>query len=103
MGPSYAGHRLRRRCRSLAPDRAPLCGRYVLVSAATIAALALEFGLTVDQVTNELEAWALCAPATHPPECIHPQCLQRSLAPPFASAAPSSSRTPGRGPAGAGT
>ncbi len=61
------------------------CGRYVLVSAVTIAALARQFGLTVDQVTNELEAWALCAPATpttHPPRrSIHPQCLQRAWLP----------------------
>jgi hypothetical protein len=57
----------------------------VLVSAVTIAALARQFGLTVDQVTNELEAWALCAPATpttHPP--MHPPAVPAArLAPPF--------------------
>ena len=39
---------------------------YILVSAATIAGLADRFGLTVDQVTNEFESWALCARALLP-------------------------------------
>jgi hypothetical protein len=70
--------------------RAPLCGRFVLVAAKTIAELALRFGLTVDQVTNELEAWALCAPCcpTAPPECIQPQCMQRAWPPPFCLGCP---------------
>ena len=45
--------------------RRPRCS-YILVSAATIATLADRFGLTVDQVTNEFESWALCARGAPP-------------------------------------
>ena len=53
----------------------PRCS-YILVSAATIAALAERFGLTADQVVNEFESYALCA------RTLLPQAAYPSAPPP---------------------
>jgi hypothetical protein len=57
-----------------------------------------------DQRAGGLGAVRALLPNHAPPECIHPQCLQRSLAPPFASSGcPLQVRARREGPAGAGT